>query len=379
MKFYILNALLLSVFLLNNNTLSLILILALFLTVLIFYGKKNFTTLKILVLFSIIIAFILNAFNVNIKSSIRVFELFIGFAFFPINFNSNIISISVLKIVVLYLFIFFVGNLLGIGFFQNFILKYYPAEGNSWEILYDGTISYSENVTDILSQRLGSIYYNPNLLGQNLTILVIIYLLVKSNLKYNFWDYFFLSITLIMIIGSGSRTAFVVTIIILLFYLKNKISTNLFYYLITPIFFIILTIIAANTRLLEIFNQTNKATDSMGVKNDILFEYLNNFNFKYLLNYIFGFLSFDIQFDYDIGDILHNFGILGLFSILIFMFYEFLKSSNKYRYYYCFLLISYGATLIINFKFFILTIILLSFIRNINNIHKQSIIKYISD
>lgn len=370
MKYFILNTLLLSVFLLNNNTPALILILSLFVIILINYGTSFFSYPKFLILISIIIAFALNFYNINLKSGIRIIELFIGFSLFPIKFNANHISIQVLKIIVLYLFLFFIGNLLGIGFFQNFILNYYPAEGNSWEILYDGTISYSDNVNDILSQRLGSIYYNPNLLGQNLTILVIIYLIAKSNNKYTLWDYLILLLAFIMIIGSGSRTAFVVTIIIMFFYFKNYMNQRLFYYITIPIFITILFIIGVNTRLLEIFNQTDKATDSMGVKHEILFGYLNNFNFNLILNYIFGFLTFDIQFDYDIGDILHNFGILGLFSIFFFLFYEFLKTRRNFKYFYSFLLISYGATLIINFKFFILTIILLSFIRNESNRNK---------
>jgi hypothetical protein len=370
MKYYLVNALILSVFLLNNNIISLFFILLMFAIVSVLYGEEKTSIPKLLVLFSISAAFILNIFNLDFKTNVRLFELIIGFTFFPIKFNSNHISIFILKIIVLYLFIFFIGNLLGIGFFQNFILKYYPAEGNSWEILYDGTASYTESITDILAQRLGSIYYNPNLLGQNLTLLIIIYLLVKTNLKFNNWDYLFLLLTLIMIIGSGSRTAFVVTIIILFFYFKNFISKKIFYYIIIPFFLLLLTIIAANTRLLEIFNQTDKATDSMGLKHDIVLDYLNAFNFKYILNYIFGFLSFDIQFDYDIGDILHNLGLFGLLTILYFMFYEFLKSNNKLKFYYSFLLISYGATLVINFKFFILTIILLSFIRAENKKQK---------
>jgi hypothetical protein len=379
MKSFLFNFLIFCIFILNNSFFSISIILFIFFIICIFYGNLEMTLPKVLILLSIIFTFYLNIFNVDQKAFFRVIELLIGFSFFPLQFNNINISVKLLQGIILYLFVFFIGNLLGIGFFQNFVLKYYPAEGNSWEILYNGSVSYSNSVSEILNQRLGSIYYNPNLLGQNLIILMIIYFLVKYFSKINLMDILFLSIGFLMIIGSGSRTAFIVFLIITFFYIKQFVTTKKFYLIIIPFLIGSLILIAVNTRLLLIFNQKGLSTDSMGTKHDILFDYLNSFKFHDLFQYIFGFLAFEIQFDYDIGNILYNFGFIGLFFFFIFLLNEYLSVKYKFKYFYCFLLISYGATLLINFKFFILTIFLLSIIRHINTQYNLEILKFIKN
>lgn len=95
-------------------------------------------------------------------------------------------------------------------------------------------------------------------------------------------------------------------------------------------------------------------------------DYFKDFRVEDFFRYLFGHLTFDRQFDYDVGDILYNFGILGLASIALFMLNQFMKCNARVRYFYAFLLLSYGATLIINYKFFILTVIVLSMIRELS-------------
>ena len=62
MKYYLINALILSVFLLNNNIISLFFILLMFAIVSVLYGEEKTSIPKLLVLFSISAAFILNIF-----------------------------------------------------------------------------------------------------------------------------------------------------------------------------------------------------------------------------------------------------------------------------------------------------------------------------
>lgn len=369
LKSLLLNGLIVLVFISNNTIISLLLVALLFFSLCIFHGNLRLDVTKFLVVSSIILAIALNFMYVEIKTYLRLTELLMGFLFYPLILKKDDINVWALRFVILYIFIFFVGNMLNIGTFQNLILKWYPTEGNPWLILYDSSEDIvNPKLANFFSQRLASIYYNPNILGQNMVFCITFYLLIRFEQKLTLIDYIFLGLNIILILGSGSRTAFVALLIIAFFYIYHFSKKITFYSLVVPGISYILYFIAFNTRLLKLVftASSNKAEDSMGLKNEILANYFHDFSFDRVLNYVFGHLSFDIQFDNDLGDITYNLGIFGICSIAVFILKEGSMSTKKTIYFYSFILLSYGATLFINYKFFIHTIILLSILHEFN-------------
>jgi hypothetical protein len=356
-KNIILNLTLLFPLILNNSTFSQQLIIFFFFLTAYFFGNFSISIFKIIFLILLVLSISLNSANIELKNVLRILQLVLGFMVFPLNFTSENINIKLLRIAILYIFIITFFDILNFQFFFDFRNYFYPSDVDPWSLAFDHSIISFTN-------RYGSIFYNPNLLGQSMLLVYIFYLLLKFRKPFNKFDIFFILLNVFCIIVSGSRTAFVILSLISFFYFNSFFKKRIKYiFLIIGLPYVIK--ILSNTRLLNIGNNNG---DSMDQKKQILIGYLNSlsFNLNDVMQFLFGWLKLDIQFDNDIGNMIYFLGILGFLYMIIFYLYEFFISKNKIKYFYSFLLISYGATLLINFKFFIFTILLLSLLRSIN-------------
>lgn len=129
----------------------------------------------------------------------------------------------------------------------------------------------------------------------------------------------------------------------------------------------------SESRLLQIIS-SDESMDSVGVKFSILNTYIQSFKFDpfSIFQFLFGTMKSDIQFDNDIGSIFYFSGFLSLVYFLHIFLREFWNSDFEFKPYYAFTLISISATIIFNFKFLILTIIILSILKNQKFINRVS-------
>lgn len=340
--------------LLNNSFLSQIIIISFFILICFYFGTLDFNIFKLFFFFILSITLTINFEIIEVKNLLRLFQIILAFTFFPLKIKRDIININILKIVTFLIFIFTILDIFNSDIFFYIRDNFYPISENPWERAFDRNSDYQIN------HRYGSIFYNPNLLGQTIVILNIFYLIYFVNKKINKNDLFFIILNILCIIISGGRTAFIVLCLTSLpFFFKIKNFKN---YLIFSSFFLLPIVIYyfSDSRL---FNIVNSA--SMSDKWGILFNFIGKLDINTILNIFFGWFKTDIQFDNDIGNIFYFLGLFGLFCLFCFYFYQMFSINRRYIYLYSFIMISYGATLIINFKFLILTIYIFSLINSL--------------
>ena len=130
--------------------------------------------------------------------------------------------------------------------------------------------------------------------------------------------------------------------------------------------FILFTILVYNFELRVFSNMLHLFSDkedSGSAKLVMFINYLKYDAFSSLnniLTFIFGKLNWDTQFDADPGYVINFFGIIGLINIVIFFIKIYSTLINKHKYVYYLFLTCIGATIIMNYRFSILTFLILS-------------------
>lgn len=353
-KILILNLSVLFPLILNNNTLSQIVIITFFCITAIFYGNFSLTISKLIFLMLILFSIVFNIAQIEFKNALRLSQITLGFMVFPLAINVNTLNVKYLRFGIIYVTVFAILDILNIPLFFAFREIVYPIEFDAWGAGFDRTII---NITN----RYGSIFYNPNLLGQSMLLIYILYLLIAYQRKFTKYDLFFLLCNIFCILVSGSRTAFVIFAIITFCYFMQFYRNKIKYLLIVGLIPVLLSVLAG-TRLLDIGNTSG---GSMDQKWQILIRYIGTLSYEDTIAALFGQLKQDIQFDNDLGNIIYYLGFLGLIYVAFFYLYQVLTTSSKIVYFYSFLLVSYGATLLINFKFFIFTMLILSALKSL--------------
>ena len=360
-KILILNLSVLFPLILNNSTLSQIIIISFFCITAVFYGDFSLTILKLIFLMLILFSIVFNIPQIEFKNAMRLLQITLGFMVFPLAINASTLNIKFIRFGIIYVTIFAILDILNVPLFFAFREIVYPIEFDAWGAGFDRTI-----IT--ITNRYGSIFYNPNLLGQSMLLIYILYLVIIFQRKFTKADVFFLSCNIFCILASGSRTAFVIFGFITFCYFMQFYRNRIKYLLIMGLIPLVVYVLSG-TRLLDI---SNTSGGSMDQKWQILFGYLETLSYSDSIVILFGTLRQDIQFDNDLGNIIYYLGFLGLLYVAFFYLYEILNASSKTVYFYSFLMVSYGATLLINFKFFIFTMIILSFLRSLSkNLKKQ--------
>ena len=348
---------------LNNSFLSQIIIISFFCVTALCYGNFNLNISKLIFLILILFSIVLNSSQIEFKNAMRLTQLTLGFMVFPLLINTENLNINYIRFGIVYVAVLTVLDILNLPIFFLYRDAFYPTDANPWALGFDHSII-------ALSNRYGSIFYNPNLLGQSMLLIYILYLIYNYQKKFTKMDYLIVFLNTFCILVSGSRTAFViyaiVTFCFFFHFYKGKIK---YFFILAGIPYALYSL--SNTRLLKIGNESG---DSMDLKMQILYSYFSSLSFTiqdtFLL--LFGSLKLDIQFDNDLGNIIYYLGLMGLLYVICFYTYEIFTTNWRLRYFYSFLLVSYGATLLINFKFFIFAIIIFSFLRSLSkNLKKQ--------
>lgn len=331
--------------------------------------SKDLFNIKFLLFFSFVISLTIALLTkIDVNQVIRLLCLVILFWTYPIKYNLQKKHIWVLIGVGIYLIGMQVGKTLGIPVLNNFVSTNYPIEKNLWG---DNEFEGVGQILSGFSNRLGGIYYNPNIMGQSILILyvVIIIGLLKDFSKvftFSIAGLFFLSILL-----TGGRTAMLTFILINIFLFKRDIQRRLVIWI--PVFIIIAAVTVYYGTLFEfrafynLAGSFSDSEDSGGQKVQIFMSYLNEYDFKSIgkiFMFLFGNLDWDRQFDADPGYLLSFFGLIGTLIIISFFIMVYRKTPQRYRFVFLLFLISVTATILINYRFSILMFMILSLVRN---------------
>ena len=236
-----------------------------------------------------------------------------------------------------------IGIAYDISFFINVRNNFYPIELDLWsaEHLSSG-FSFRES-------RYGGIYYNPNVMGQMLSILLVTSLLAEQNMRLKA---IISSAIIISIILTGSRTALIVSLITIAWFIHTNIKHKLTSY------FLILSgivgIIIIGGAFIESLQQGVFESDgSANIKFTILMQYLQEHTQTWngLTKILLGSGSHDdLIFDSDYGDIIGHFGLMGFLIIIAFLYilYKNLPYENKFV--FSIILFMFGNTLLYNLQ-----------------------------
>lgn len=360
-----------SVLILNSTTASNIVIIIL-LSLLLFVNFRSFkkyTNYKLLFLsgslLSVIVGLIINNNDVDL---LRIGSLLLVVFSFPYKFNFNNKQYKLLIFIGLYLFVLQVGNGLDIGLISNYVSALYPYELNVWKY---GEIS---SVSDLSEIRFAGVFYNPNIMGQNMLFLFCLLLKFIRINNNKIMVFCLLSIFFLSILLTGGRTA-MFTFLIINYFAFRKHFTKTTFLLGIPLLLLMglfylpsIDTFISNFRVFDL-GSTYTKDGSGSVKINILLDWLSqlfmdaNFN---LFEVIFGVGSIPTQFDFDFGYILQMFGVFGLVILIGFLIKIYHRTMQQYRFIFFLFLISIGATVIINFRYSILIFIILS-MYNIDN------------
>lgn len=371
-------ALIVGIFTLNMTTISSVLIFSLisFLLIINFRQIKINTLEKfILCLFllpSLAFSFL---FEFNQIQLLRFLTIIILILLFPTISFFNLKKRGIILALIIYIFIIQIALLFNFEPIKIFVDNYYPIDINYWDHGNSGEFS---SLSKIVGLRFAGYFYNPNSLGLNICLLVFLYL---GNIKL-YKDYnktillTILIISFISIFLSGSRTSLIVftVTIFIAFYKQFKsyfipISIFLIIVLSTSLFQFVQELNDARV-LSNIFSLFSDKGDSGYAKYFGFYKYFKDYDYSdiiELLALFFGKMGWSYQFDADLGYLLSFFGIFGTVLIFIYLLILFNKSKNELKFLYLIFLASVGGTIIMNFRFCIIALYLISYTYNLKN------------
>lgn len=332
----------------------------------LFINNKIHYRWTLVVLIALFMTFVINVMNIRSNNELfRFFSLSLTFILFPIIGNvkiKNRFLFIAIGIILLSQFTY-IG---GINFLARIFDVLYPiGEYDYAHIAYEDGYLSSMSMFNV---RHGGLYRNANLCSQYVTLLLCVTIL--ENWQERLSKYFLVFLLAgISIILSGSRTGFAVYAILLFFFiLKRKGHKPILKFLILSILLLFFYfVIFYGSEQYRVFNIIEGFDNSIGTKNYVLKDYLNNENSAIKL--LFGY--FDITqhssisgamdyFDAELGNIIYAWGFIGLFALLLFWVFLYKYISPRYRIIFVLLLWSLSTTILYNYRASFLYLLLFS-------------------
>lgn len=208
-----------------------------------------------------------------------------------------------------------------------------------WDSIH---LEVSKKYSDLSNFRAGSVFINFNNYAQFIAMMLAIFLYYRYENKISRKLFIIIFIiTIINLILTGSRTGFLVSILLIMitlllhYYKKNLTLLNYIRNIIILIVIILIIIIIffdlelANYRLLQV---------SQGIDNSLNYKYgtfLNMIKEMNIIQFIIGFGPYDYQdqfidqVDFDLGNILTYYGLVGLMFYLYFIYFTFNKAGKS--------------------------------------------------
>jgi hypothetical protein len=328
------------------------------------YSKFNNSvfSFKYILLALILISFILfaitNTDKIDAKGLLRNIVLFELILFFPFAKNVRIPN-TYLYFTLIFIFISQISYMLGIDTITSFFNRNYPYDGDYAQYQSDYLKSAADRMSLVNRDlRLGGLFTNPNQCARYLNIIFAVFLIENYNAKLK-PILPFLIIYVLSIIATGSRTGFFITIVVFSYYLyiksTNKKNASKYILILLVLFFVSGFIYLANSELaqtLRFLDFDEGLEKSLFTKIGILTNYLlENAN---LLKAMFGNFSndgvFAIQFDSEWGELVYRYGLIFIFSLILFYLHFYRRTAPRSRLIFFILLWMISGTVLISYR-----------------------------
>lgn len=246
-----------------------------------------------------------------------------------------------------------------------YVVRFYPAIAiidNLYPMsdMYSNIYSHIDgniNITNISSFRLGGLYRNPNHLAKYVNLLTVIFILCNRNEKLSKKIIFYL-IVLLSIILSGSRTGFVVLLLLLSFdILLNWRTSKTQKIFIFIAFCAMLSFFALGDFGFRGLKVQEGMSNSAGSKLEVLEYYLMQDNS--FIEILFGNLNPDTfsapygiidQFDAEYGYLIYQYGFVGFISYIIFWIAIFKSYPHNNRLLFFIMLWTISSTIMLAYR-----------------------------
>ena len=373
-------ALIVGIFTLNSTIISSVLIFSLISFLLII----NFRQIEINTLEKIILCLFLTPciavsflFDFELVQFIRFLEIIVIIFLFPTTTFFLFKRRGLILTLILYIVFIQLSLAFNVDIVNSFVENNYPIPLELNNFNY-GVYDSSSTLIDIISSRFGGYFHNPNILAANIYLLTCLYIgnitLYKDYNKSQLL--IIILIAFISIFLSGSRTVLITFFITILFGLKKQIKSFLIplslmfgIFLFSSLSKLIQEL--SNARIFSnIFSLFSDKDDSGYSKYFGFYKYFRDYNYSdinELLALFFGKMGWNFQFDIDFGYLLSFFGVIGSAMILVYLMLLYNRSKSEMRFMFFIFLISIGATIIMNFRFCIIALHLISSTYNLKN------------
>ena len=309
-----------------------------------FWSSRKWQPFVLVTLFPIIISILLNFQNASVKSFQSTFTIFLYFACFPFVGKCRVHN-RYLYFCLAYIFISQIVYLLGIHGLTAFFDRFYPITGEIVQNKYD-YIQSNIGYGTVLDYRLGGIFHNSNQCSKYLTMLMAFFLSVNhpKNVKNVI---FFILISYLGILLTGSRTGFVIGSLLAYFgFLRNNSLSGWVRYLVWAMVLLGIYYIFQGNISLRGLNVEEGLEGSANAKWMTFLYYLRSENST--LAYLFGHLDVSLfkggngdllaGFDSEYGSLIFRFGFIGFTGILLF-YWNVARRIPKAKWFYFFILL----------------------------------------
>lgn len=305
--------------------------------------------------------------GVEMKALYSCMSILLYFFCFPMAVNVKIPNIY-FYFTLVFIFISQIAYAYDISYMENLLNTYYPlSEEDVAGLHQQNTI----NTDNILNFRLGGLFHNSNQCARYITFLLAGFIVLNSH-KSTRTLLPFVIISFLSVLFTGSRSGFVVTSLIIIFYLfvDKRIALMWRLLVVAMAISIFIALIWSGSNTFRGFNIEDGFSGSASLKMDTFAYYITTENS--IFRFLFGYLDtsrFDISratshvmsnFDSDYGSIIFSYGFIGFFCILIYYFTIFKKMNVNGRLFFILLLWMYSSTIIESFRALFIFMLLLS-------------------
>ena len=234
---------------------------------------------SILIIVIVALSFVLNVFldtSIENKAVMRLFSLCTLFLFFPFVTQVTIPNWALYSALA-YILISQFAYVLGISPLVSFFDSFYPYYGETESFKTEYLMSGAGDVDFIKNRRYGGLYHNPNQAVRYISVLLAVFLIENKN--YRVWKKLpFIGLVLISVSLSGSRTGFLVTLILLignyLFLDIKKIKFTTILPILTIVGVLVVGYLSLSNLDLRIFNIAEGVESSLGSKVEWFLKFL---------------------------------------------------------------------------------------------------------
>lgn len=332
--------------------------------------SKRLSNVALLVFVSLLISVLINLTQLSsLKPLFTCVTIMMYVVCFPLTDKYINVPCGYFFFTAFVIFLTQIAYILDVSFITSFLDSYYPIEGDL-ESMYSHLRS---NVTfdNMLSYRLGGLYRNPNQCARSLTLLLASYLLLFKNRK-TFW---FVALTFVGVVLTGSRTGFIIAALIIVAYIFFcvKVSPIAKIAVIAAAVGVVSFMLIAGASIFRAVDIASGMGGSSTLKfNTFVYYFQNEPSFVRLL---FGYLDpkrfqsgYGVmdQFDADYGYLVFDYGLVGFVMILVFNLVVFLKTNKQGRVFFLVLLWMVTGTVFSSYRAVFVYILLLSLVYNKN-------------